>query len=101
MEKMKLQTRFSQNCDFAFTNLLTIRQMCVMNIIKKSILVATEIQKKQFYFRFGVCCLFLVTSTSATISQNCTYLQNPSFPSAYSGTGALSYTISKCSAGKQ
>ena len=47
-------------------------------------------------FRFGVCCLFIVTSTSTTISENCTYIQNPSFPSVYSDTTALTYTINKC-----
>ncbi len=49
--------------------------------------------------RFGVCCLFLISATGTTINQNCTYLRNPGFPSAYSGTGSLSYTISKCSSG--
>merc|ERR1719238_1772000 len=47
---------------------------------------------------FGVCCLFIVTSTSTTISENCTYIQNPSYPSVYSETSALTYTINKCSA---
>jgi hypothetical protein len=46
---------------------------------------------------FGVCCLFLVSTSGATISQNCTYLRNPSFPSVYSATSSLSYSISKCS----
>ena len=48
-------------------------------------------------FRFGVCCLFIVTDTSTTIDQNCTYIQNPSFPSVYSSETALTYTINKCS----
>ena len=48
-------------------------------------------------FRFGVCCLFVVTSTSDTISQNSTYIQNPGFPSVYSETSSLTYTINKCS----
>jgi len=46
---------------------------------------------------FGVCCLFIVTATSTTIDQNCTYIQNPSFPSAYSSATALAYKINKCS----
>ena len=50
-----------------------------------------------YYFRFGVCCLFIVSSTSDTINQNCTYIQNPSFPSVYSSQTALTYTINKCS----
>ena len=49
------------------------------------------------FSRFGVCCLFLVTSTSTTINQNCTYIRNPSYPSVYSATTALTYTINKCS----
>ena len=50
-----------------------------------------------YYFSFGVCCLFIVSSTSDTINQNCTYIQNPSFPSVYSSQTALTYTINKCS----
>jgi len=46
---------------------------------------------------FGVCCLFTVNSSPYTISENCTYIQNPSFPSVYSDTGAITYTINKCS----
>ena len=46
---------------------------------------------------FGVCCLFLISSTSTTINQNCTYIRNPGFPSAYSGTASLMYRINKCS----
>ena len=33
------------------------------------------------------------------ITQNCTYIRNPGFPSAYSGTSPVSYTINKCSSG--
>ena len=47
-------------------------------------------------FRFGVCCLFIVTATSTTINENCTYIQNPSFPSVYADTTSLTYTINKC-----
>jgi len=45
---------------------------------------------------FGVCCLFTVQSASEEINQNCTYIQNPSFPTAYTETTALTYTIKKC-----
>ena len=46
---------------------------------------------------FGVCCLFVLSSTSKlTVKENNTYIQNPSFPSVYSETSALSYTINKC-----
>merc|ERR1719150_3442803 len=47
---------------------------------------------------FGVCCVFLYSSTSNTISYNDSYLQNPGFPSAFTSTGTtISYTITKCS----
>merc|ERR1712051_315205 len=49
---------------------------------------------------FGVCCVFTVSATSSTISNNDTYIQNPSFPSAYGETNSLAYTIQKCSDGK-
>ena len=48
-------------------------------------------------YRFGVCCLFIVSATSTTINENCTYIQNPSFPSVYADTTSLTYTINKCS----
>ena len=48
--------------------------------------------------RFGVCCLFLVSSTATAIDQNCTYIQNPGWPSSYSSTTSLMYRINKCSA---
>ena len=38
-----------------------------------------------------------MTATATTIDQNCTYIQNPSFPSVYSSQTALTYTINKCS----
>jgi len=49
--------------------------------------------------RFGVCCIFLVSTSGSTISQNSTYLRNPSFPSVYSSTSSLSYSVTKCSNG--
>jgi len=45
---------------------------------------------------FGVCCLFIVSLASSSISENCTYIQNPSFPSVYTSETALSYKINKC-----
>ena len=51
------------------------------------------------FSRFGVCCLFLVSSSGGTINQNCTYIRNPNFPSVYGSTTAVSYTIQKCSNG--
>ena len=51
-------------------------------------------------FSFGVCCLFILDGTGTTaISQNCTYVQNPGFPSAYSDTAAISFTVNRCSNG--
>ena len=38
-----------------------------------------------------------MSDTSRTINENCTYIQNPSFPSVYSAQTALTYTINKCS----
>ena len=51
-----------------------------------------------FHFRFGVCCYFRRDS-AGELNQNCTYIQNPGFPSKYSETNALTYTIKKCSDG--
>jgi len=48
---------------------------------------------------FGVCCVFSVSATGTTISQNCTYIVNPSYPSNYVPTSTpstLTYTIAKC-----
>ncbi|XP_059084415.1 uncharacterized protein LOC131881546, partial [Tigriopus californicus] len=45
---------------------------------------------------FGVCCVFLVSRSGATVAQNCTYLRNPSFPNAYAETSQVSYNIQKC-----
>lgn len=48
---------------------------------------------------FGVCCIFTIESSGGTISQNCTYIRNPNFPSAYTATsaGQVSYNVVKCS----
>jgi len=48
---------------------------------------------------FGVCCVFSVSASGTTISQNCTYIVNPSYPSTYVPTttpSTLTYTIAKC-----
>jgi hypothetical protein len=53
------------------------------------------------FYRFGVCCVFLISASSGgAVSQNCTYIQNPNFPSPYTGTKAVSYTVQKSSSGK-
>jgi hypothetical protein len=46
---------------------------------------------------FGVCCLFTTSTAGATVSENCTYVQNPNFPSPYMETSAVSYTVNKVS----
>ena len=47
-------------------------------------------------YRFGVCCVFMVSTCGSTISQNCSYIKNPGFPTAYTSTTQCSYTIQKC-----
>jgi len=43
---------------------------------------------------FGICCVFLVEE--GDVSENCTYIRNPGFNSAYSETDQVTYTIRKC-----
>ena len=50
--------------------------------------------------RFGVCCWFTLQNTGE-LSQNCTYVQNPGYPSAYTDTASLKYTIRRCSEGSK
>lgn len=47
---------------------------------------------------FGVCCLFITSTSGAEINNNCTYIQNPNYPSAYGAETAISFKVSKCSA---
>merc|ERR1711976_219420 len=37
---------------------------------------------------FGVCCMVKTSECGSTVSQNCSYVQNPSFPTVYSPTAA-------------
>jgi len=49
---------------------------------------------------FGVCCVFTTTETTADISENCTYIQNPGFPSPFTDTAtdsSFAYTVEKSS----
>ncbi|XP_059083097.1 uncharacterized protein LOC131880461 [Tigriopus californicus] len=46
---------------------------------------------------FGVCCVFLYSENGATITQNCSYIQNPGYPGTVSNGGQLAYNIQKCS----
>jgi len=46
---------------------------------------------------FGTCCVFILDdSTSKTVSQNNTYVQNPAYPSVYADSTDLTYTVNKC-----
>ena len=42
---------------------------------------------------FGVCCTFLVSTCGSSVTNNCTYVQNPSYPSAYSTSGSCEYNV--------
>ena len=49
---------------------------------------------------FGVCCIFSVSASASSISENLTYIVNPSYPSNYvpsSTPSTLTYTVNKCS----
>jgi len=45
---------------------------------------------------FGVCCVFTVSTCGSSVSQNCSYIQNPKYPTAYTATTSCSYTVRKC-----
>jgi len=51
---------------------------------------------KVILFRFGVCCVFMTSTCGTTVSQNCSYLKNPGYPSAYTSTSSCQFTINKC-----
>jgi len=42
---------------------------------------------------FGSCCLFRKSTCGDTITQNSTYIRNPSFPTRFTTAGACSFTI--------
>merc|ERR1712110_52849 len=46
---------------------------------------------------FGVCCIIKTSTCGGSVAKNCSYLENPSYPSAYTTTGDCSYTVSRCS----
>lgn len=46
---------------------------------------------------FGVCCVVKVSTCGSSVSKNCSYIDNPSYPSAYTTTGDCSYTVTRCS----
>ena len=44
---------------------------------------------------FGVCCIFEQTTCGGTVTENCTYVQNPGFPTAYNpGTEVITCQVS-------
>jgi len=47
---------------------------------------------------FGVCCIFTLSTCGTTATQNCTYIQNPSYPTTYSTSGNCIFTITPVSA---
>merc|ERR1712038_571856 len=46
---------------------------------------------------FGVCCTFTQSSCGDSVSQNCTYITNPSYPTTYTTTGSCTYTVAPLS----
>lgn len=44
---------------------------------------------------FGVCCVIRVSTCGGVASANCTYIDNPGYPSAYKTTGECSYTVTR------
>lgn len=44
---------------------------------------------------FGVCCVFLVSSSGSVVTQNCSYIRNPNFPNPLETATPISYTIQK------
>ena len=42
---------------------------------------------------------FRVSSCSSSVTNNCTYIQNPSYPTTYTTTGSCKYTVTPVSAG--
>jgi len=46
---------------------------------------------------FGVCCTFTSSSCGSSVSQNCTYIQNPSYPTSYTTTGTCAWSVTPVS----
>merc|ERR1712038_699610 len=46
---------------------------------------------------FGVCCIFSTSTCGTGITQNCTYISNPSYPTTYTTTGSCSHAITPVS----
>ena len=46
---------------------------------------------------FGTCCLIAASTCGSTVSDNCTYVRNPGYPSSYDGSSACSFVIQQIS----
>ena len=55
--------------------------------------IMLDMTNRPFFSGFGVCCTFLVSTCGSTLDQNCTYIQNPSYPSSYSTSGTCEYAV--------
>jgi len=47
---------------------------------------------------FGVCCTFTLSACPSTVTQNCTYITNPSYPTTYTTTGNCIFSVTPISA---
>lgn len=45
---------------------------------------------------FGVCCVISVSACGGAVTQNCSYIENPGYPSTYTTTGDCTYTVTRC-----
>jgi len=48
---------------------------------------------------FGVCCTFVLSACGTSVSQNITYIQNPSYPTVYTTTGTCVFSVTPVSSG--
>merc|ERR1712109_174671 len=46
---------------------------------------------------FGVCCTFTVSACPSSVTHNCTYITNPSYPTTYTTTGTCIFTVTPLS----
>merc|ERR1740129_2044844 len=46
---------------------------------------------------FGACCTFTLSTCGTVVSQNIAYIQNPSYPTAYSTTGTCAFSVTPLS----
>ncbi len=53
------------------------------------------------FVSFGVCCIFVVNDANGgQVNYNCSYIQNPNYPSAQTVASTFSYTVNKCDDGQ-